>query len=268
MPVSLVTGATGAIGLAIARELGRRGHDVVLAVRNEKKARAAVDEIRGATSARVRYEIVDLSSAVSIRDLAMRWRGPLDVLVNNAAETPRRRETTQEGIEVQLATNVLGYLWMADAFEPALRDAAPSRIINVASYWAGDLDVDDLAFERRSYDNDTAYRQSKQANRMLTVAQAELLLPSRIAVNVCHPGDVNSRLSRSLGFGGHETPDQAAATPVWLATSSVGLESTGKYFERSQEAPCRFGADRAAIARLVEACGRFSDDLRIRGWSG
>jgi NAD(P)-dependent dehydrogenase (short-subunit alcohol dehydrogenase family) len=91
--------------------------------------------------------------------------------------------------------------------------------VNVASYWAGGLDLGDLEFKRRPYDNDQAYRQSKQADRMLSVAFAERLREHRVWVNACHPGDVRSRLSANLGFGGHETPEQGAATPVWLATA-------------------------------------------------
>ena len=53
--------------------------------------------------------------------------------------------------------------------------SAPARVVNVASYWAGGLDLEDLEFKRRRYDNDAAYRQSKQADRMLTVAFAERL---------------------------------------------------------------------------------------------
>ena len=62
---------------------------------------------------------------------------------------------------------------MTQAFGEVLKESAPARVINVASYWAGDLDVDDLEFKRRRYNNGTAYRQSKQANRMLTAAFAE-----------------------------------------------------------------------------------------------
>jgi len=41
--------------------------------------------------------------------LAAEWEGPLHVLVNNAGTTPRQRMETLEGIEMQFATNVLGY---------------------------------------------------------------------------------------------------------------------------------------------------------------
>ncbi len=45
----------------------------------------------------------------------------------------------------------------------------------MASYWVEDLDLDDPEFKRRRYSNGIAYRQSKQADRMLTVAFAQQL---------------------------------------------------------------------------------------------
>lgn len=180
--------------------------------------------------------------------------GPLHILINNAAASPRQRQETPEGIEVQFATNVLGYFWMPQLFSDHLKASAPTRVINVASYWAGDLDLKDLEFKRRRYDKGTAYRQSKQANRMLTVAFAQRLKPYTITVNACHPGDVNSRLSNDLGFGGHTSPDDGADTPVWLATDPVGQRETGKYFEQQHETRCKFGEDTAAVEALYAAC--------------
>lgn len=254
--IAIVTGAYGAIGLAIARQIAEHPHmEVVLVGRDERKLDRAVGEVRRATgNDHVRGEQVDLSRRHSIESFADRWRGPLHVLVNNAATTPRRRTTTPEGLESQFATNIMGYFWMIRAFAPVLEDSAPARIVNVASYWAGDLDIDDLQFERRRYDNNTAYRQSKQADRMLTVAFSEQLSPNGVTVNACHPGDVNSKLSNDLGFGGHESPDEGARTPVWLAMSPAGAEHNGKYFANERETTCRFGADRRAVRALYDAC--------------
>lgn len=258
--VALVTGATGVIGRAIALRIAARpDHEVVILCRDPAKGQTTVAEIQRRTgNPRVRYELVDLARRDSIAALAARWHGPVHVLVNNAAVAPRRREETPEGIELQFATNVLGYFWMITAFRERLAGSAPARIVNVASYWAGGLDLDDLEFERRPYDNDTAYRQSKQADRMLTVAFAERLKDTGVTVNACHPGDAVSTLSRNLGFGGHETPDQAASTPAWLATEAVGAEVTGRYFEHRREVSCRFGADRGAVEALYRACDRYA----------
>lgn len=117
----------------------------------------------------VGFLLADLSVKSSIQQLANNWERPLHVLINNAAVTPRTREETNEGIELQWATNVLGYFWMINCFTSFLKMAAPARVVNVASYWAGDLDISDLECKRRRYDNDMIYRQSKQANRMLTI---------------------------------------------------------------------------------------------------
>jgi len=257
--VALVTGATGAIGQAIAGRIAARpGYEVVLLCRDAAKGAAAVADIQRRTgNTQVRYALADLARQVSIAALAERWAGPAHVLVNNAAVAPRRREVTPEGIELQFATNVLGYFWMITAFRERLAESAPARVVNVASYWAGGLDLKDLEFQRRPYDNDAAYRQSKQADRMLTVAFADRLENTGVTVNVCHPGDVASTLSRSLGFGGHESPDQAALTPAWLATEAIGAAATGQYFEGQRAVQCRFGADREAVEALYRACAGY-----------
>ena len=258
--VAVVTGATGAIGKAIARGIaGNPGYEVVLACRDEEKAMRAVREIVQDTgNVKVRYELVDVSREASIQALADRWRGPFHVLVNNAAVTPRRRQGTPEGIELQFATNVLGYFWMIQAFTDVLRQSAPARVVNVASYWAGDLDLTDLEFRRRRYNNNEVYRQSKQADRMLTAAFAERLQPFGISVNACHPGDVNSALSNNLGFAGQQTPDEGARTPVWLAVGPAGQQASGKYYEQMRQVRCPFAADRKAVSDLYDACLRFS----------
>ena len=253
--IVLVTGATGAIGKAIARQLAAQDLAVVLAARDEQKARQAVQEIRRVTGNEdVYYELVDLSRKASIQELSGCWPGKLDVLLNNAGTTPRRRLETPEGIEMQWATNVLGYFWMIQFFADKLKEAAPSRVINVASYWAGGLDLNDPEFKQRHYNNGNAYRQSKQADRMLSAAFAEIFAPFQVTVNACHPGDVNSQLSNDLGFGGSESPDSGARTPVWLATNPAIEHVTGKYFEHRSESRDRFTDNRTAVEALYEVC--------------
>jgi len=239
---AVVTGATGAIGGAIAGSLASAGWKLILPVRNLSRAKRLPGEVVE----------VDLARRVSIDAFARTLTGPVHALVNNAAECPRARQETPEGIERQLATNVLGYLWMTLALERALAATRGSRVVLVASYWAGGLDVDDLEFRRRRYDNGSAYRQSKQANRMLAAALAERLAPAGTWIGSCHPGDVNSRLSNALGFGGSQSPEEGADTPAWLVTADDPGPSGGYYADR-RPAPCSFSRDRAATAALLEA---------------
>ena len=253
---ALVTGASGAIGKAIARQLAAKPEfKVVMLCRDEERAHRDSNEIKKQTGNQdVSYVIIDVSRKSEILKLVKSWHGPLHVLVNNAAVTSRTRQTTPEGIEMQWATNVLGYFWMIQAFMEILKKSAPSRIVNVASYWAGGLDLDDPEFKNRKYNNDVAYRQSKQANRMLTIAFADKLKSFNISVNACHPGDVNSRLSNNLGFGGIDSPDKGAATPVWLAIDEKAEKVTGKYFEYMQETDCQYSRDARKIEKLFEIC--------------
>ncbi len=256
---AIVTGAYGAIGFAIARKLAFLDYEVILIGRSERRLEEAVTTIQALNpKATVWYELVDLSSLSSIKDLAKRWDGPLHLLINNAATTPRDRRKTSDGIELQFATNVLGYFRMMHFFNEFMRDEEDSRIVNVASYWSGGLDLTDLQFEKRQYHNDEAYRQSKQANRMLTVAFADRLNEFGITVNACHPGDVNSKLSNNLGFGGHESPESGAANPVWVATNPDLKNITGKYFENKMMVECNFSKNKVAIEELYRYCRQFT----------
>jgi NAD(P)-dependent dehydrogenase (short-subunit alcohol dehydrogenase family) len=257
-PTVIVTGGTGAIGKAIARQLAVKDYNVTIIARDVIKARDTVKAIIDVSgNPDVDYLLADLSQKQEIEKAAQKWGGPLHVLINNASTTPPRREETADGIEMQFAVNVLGYFRMIKSFLPFLKMEPSSRIINVASYWAGDLDLNDPEFKQRHYDNNTAYRQSKQMERMLTVAFAKRLKEFGITVNAAHPGEVSSRLANNLGFGGHESPDQGADTPVWLATAKEVENVTGKYFEHGREAICRFGRDEEMVEKVYALCEKY-----------
>ncbi|MFH1161278.1 MAG: SDR family NAD(P)-dependent oxidoreductase [bacterium] len=252
---AISTGAYGAIGKAIAQGLAEHGLAVTLVGRNEAKLQQAVAEIgKRHPGATLDFAVVDLSREAEIKAFSETWEGPLHVLVNNAATTPRARTETPEGIELQWATNVLGYYWMIRHFLPHLKGQPGARIVNVASYWAGGLNFNDPEFKSRRYNNDEAYRQSKQADRMLSAAFAKTLKAGGITVNACHPGDVNSKLSNELGFGGSESPRQGADTPVWLAVSAEVEGLTGHYYEHREKRSCPFMKDLSGIDRLTRLC--------------
>ncbi len=254
--VVLLTGATGAIGSAIAEGIASQdGYELVILCRNETKAQGLIKKLKGKNkNIDLSYKLADLAEYSQIRKLRAEWQGPLHVLINNAAQAPPMRIESKEGLELQFATNIMSYFWLTEEFTDLLKENVPSGIVNVASYWAGNLELNDLQFQRRSYDNNTAYKQAKQANRMLSVAFAERLKPFGISVNACHPGDVNSALSRSLGFGGYQSPQEGAQTPIWLATQTTGTAKTGKYFSNKKEQICEFSKNRKEIEALYETC--------------
>jgi len=180
----VVTGANSGIGLAAARELGRAGARVVLAVRDVAKGEAAASSIDGDTEVRA----LDLADLASVHAFADAWEGDLDVLVNNAGvmAVPERR--TQDGFELQLGTNHLGHFALTNLLLPRVHD----RVVVVASgaHRFGSIDLDDLNWERRGYSRWRAYGQSKLANLLFMAELQRRLVDagSSIRVTGAHPG--------------------------------------------------------------------------------
>lgn len=257
MSLALITGANGAIGTEIAKGLARSRYRLLLVGRESQKLEVLRKSIQSEISdCECNLYVLDLSSKVEIENLSGSFNEKIDILINNAATTPAQRIENEEGVEMQWATNVLAYYRMIKAFKNHLIGSDNPRIINVASYWAGGLDLSDPEFKNRRYDNDSVYRQSKQADRMLTYGFAELY-KDKIKINACHPGDANSKLSNSLGFGGSESAVQAAKTPLLLATTNMGIDYSGEYFEQGKKSNCRFSHDKSAINQLLNICEEY-----------
>jgi NAD(P)-dependent dehydrogenase (short-subunit alcohol dehydrogenase family) len=232
---------------------------VVLVVRDQARGEEAAAGLRASTgNPGISVRTADLGSASSIKALRAAWKGPLHALVNNAATAPRRREETKDGMEAQWGVNVIGYWRMATAFRDVLSASAPSRLVNVASYWAGGLSLSDPEFRRRPYDNDTAYRQSKQANRLMSVLLAGEWMDLGISVNACHPGDVNSRLSNNLGFGGSASPEEGADTPSWLAADPEAGDISGKWVSSKEASDDEFAKDSRMLSGLWHLLQHYS----------
>ena len=268
---AIVTGANTGIGREIARGIALARARVILACRSREKGEAAREDIAADTcNDAVELMIVDTSSKASIAAFAEEFRAKHDalhVLVNNAGIWPTKREESVDGVERTWATNVLGYVRVTNALSPLLRASAPSRIVNVASAYARDLDLSDVEFERRTFSGDRAYAQSKQANRMWTWALAEKLEGTKVTANAMHPGLIASELTRHHArglydalFAGYfrvfgKTTTQGADTAVWLATDDEVAMSSGNYYVDRKIKKCKF-RDMTKCRELYDLCER------------
>jgi NAD(P)-dependent dehydrogenase (short-subunit alcohol dehydrogenase family) len=182
--IFVVTGANSGIGLVAARELGRAGAHVVLAVRDPARGEQAAATIPGSHEVR-RLDLADLAS---VRAFADEWDGDIDVLVNNAGvmATPERR--TADGFELQIGTNHLGHFALTNLLLPHVRD----RVVTVSSgaHRMGKIRIDDLNWERGRYQRWLAYGQSKLANLLFTLALQRRLSDAGSGVRAvaAHPG--------------------------------------------------------------------------------
>ena len=134
---AVVTGANGGLGLETARQLAAKGAHVVMAVRSQEKAAAAVEEIR-ATAPDAALELVplDLASQASVRAAAgqvMAAHETIDLLVNNAGVMGIPEAKTVDGFEMQFGVDHLGHWSLTALLLPALLRAPGSRIVTVTS---------------------------------------------------------------------------------------------------------------------------------------
>ena len=130
-----------------------------------------------------------------------------------------------------------------------LHASAPARIVNVASEYASDLDLDDLQFERRPFESFKVYAQSKACNRLFTWALARRLKGTKVTANAMTPGLVvdtglyryaSPELVGRLRTYSARTVADGADTAVWLATSPEVEGLTSKFFVDRKKTPCKF----------------------------
>lgn len=166
--VAIVTG-TGGLGFEDALALTQAGGEVIIAGRSADKGAQAVLAIRQKSpEARVRFEILDLASLASVTAFAERVAVDLDcvdLLINNAAVmSPPKRKVSNDGFELQFATNYLGHFALTAKLLPLLRRAHKPRAVTLSSVAArsGRIDFDDLQAEC-TYRPMVAYGQSKLA---------------------------------------------------------------------------------------------------------
>jgi len=135
--IAVVTGANGGLGLETARQLAAKGAHVVMAVRNQKKATAAVDEIRASVpDAALELVALDLASQASARAAAeqiMAAHKSIDLLINNAGVMGIPEAKTVDGFEMQLGVDHLGHWSLTALLLPALLRTPGARIVTVTS---------------------------------------------------------------------------------------------------------------------------------------
>ncbi|KUO95650.1 hypothetical protein ATW55_14560 [Ferroacidibacillus organovorans] len=84
---ALVTGANKGIGFEIARNLGKRGYDILIGARDKVRGQAAVEEL-AAEGLSTTYIKIDLNDFDSLHTAAKRIDS-LDILVHELCSCPQ-----------------------------------------------------------------------------------------------------------------------------------------------------------------------------------
>lgn len=193
---AVVTGANGGLGLETAKTLAGAGGHVVMAARDQEKAKSAFEEIQAAhSSASLDIVELDLGSLHSIQEAAgkiLETHDTVDILVNNAGVMALPERRTVDGFEMQFGVNHLGHWALTARLLPGLLRSEEARVVTVTStahHYGRSVDPANPHLEG-NYEPWKAYGQAKLANYHFALGLhrefQERNLPARSLV--AHPG--------------------------------------------------------------------------------
>jgi NAD(P)-dependent dehydrogenase (short-subunit alcohol dehydrogenase family) len=193
-PVALVTGGAHRIGRAIVEDLAAHGWAVAIHAHHSlADAEALATAIRGTggRAAAVGGDIADTTMHAGVIAAATKALGPVTLLVNNASmfEKDTFGALDRALFDRQIAVNLAGPIFLAQAFAAALPAGIEGNIVNL--------------LDQRVYRPSPAYFSYQLAKSALLIAtdvMAKALAP-RIRVNGIAPGPVLPSATQSAeGF--------------------------------------------------------------------
>ena len=242
---AVITGASGGLGAETARCLAAKGATVILVARSEEKLKAKAEELKQQTgNDNIHIQVMDLADLNTIPPAAaaiLEKFPKINVLINNAGVMACPLARTAQGLESQMGVNHFGHFVFTRELLPAIKAAAPSRIVILSSgaHKLGNVDLDDMNWESAEYDKWVAYGRSKTANALFATALHNRLAADNVTASCVHPGVIMTDLGRSLTQedlsmmavpGMKIKPvEVGAATQVWAAVSPQ-LEGQGGFY--------------------------------------
>lgn len=206
--VAVVTGASGALGAAIATSLAKAGFTLMLHYhRNSARAEALAAELSNGSQARTcRADLGTPGGGTELVQRTIAELGRVDVLVNNAglkADAPLHR-LRDEDWDAVLRTNLTAAMRTTRAVLPGIYERRWGRIVNITSVGA-----------QTGYAGTAAYAASKAGIIGLTKAVAAESASKGVTCNAVSPGLIDAGMGSDLPTKAFDA--MLAATPAGRA---------------------------------------------------
>ncbi|CAL8127437.1 unnamed protein product [Orchesella dallaii] len=246
----LITGGNSGIGYNCAVEIARRKGTVHLVCRNEKLGSAAKNDIIKETqNEKVFLHIVDLSKPKEVIEFSKSFstsKDNLNALINNAGCMANTKTLTSDNLDVNFATNTLGFYLLTVGLLELLSKSEDPRVLFVSSggMLVQKLDYDDFNFDKFSkYNGVMAYAQNKR--QQVVMCERFAKNHPEIFFASMHPGWADTPAVRSSMPDFYEkmkdklrTAPQGADTLVWLAVSPAAKKhNSGLFFQDRTPVP-------------------------------
>lgn len=207
---AVVTGASSGIGAELARELTRRGHQVVLVARTESK----LTELAGELGERAHVLATDLSDRAARAALAERIDAlglVPDILVNNAGLStlgPVHRSDPAAELNV-VEVDVAAVVDLCSRFLPAMVERGTGAVLNVASM---------AAFQ--PLPGQATYGAAKAFVLSYTHSLSGELTRTGVTVTALCPGPVDTGFGEAAGFDRHDF-ETSLPSFMWVSPQEV-----------------------------------------------
>lgn len=191
---AILTGASSGIGLALAKELAKRGYSLALLARRAELLEELADEVRQRAGTAVAIAC-DVSDGPAVREAVERATvalgGPFDLAIANAGVSIPTHATKfkLDDAERTIRVNVLGTMYLFDAVIPAMVERGSGRFAGVASI-AG----------LRGLPTAAPYSASKAAVQAFLEAVRVELAPYGVGVTIVNPGFVATAMTEKNRF--------------------------------------------------------------------
>jgi 3-oxoacyl-[acyl-carrier protein] reductase len=190
--VTVVTGASRGIGLAIARRLAVLGARLSLCAREPKRLDAAVRQCKesGADAVAIPADLTRSEEIARLVEITERALGPIEILINNAGVGyfAPIQEAAEESWDEVLDTNLKAVFLLSRAVAPGMIRRGGGHIVNIGSL-AG----------KNVFAGGAIYCASKWGLLGLSGCMAEDLRAHNIRVSAVCPGSVATDFSPHTG---------------------------------------------------------------------